>query len=90
FLPNSFTPSNSSNTVFEIYTQKEKVELVVFEIFDRWGEKIFETKDIYEGWDGTSKGKLCNSDVFAYKVLYKTRYTQDQVFEKTGLVSLIR
>ncbi|MFA6367700.1 MAG: T9SS type B sorting domain-containing protein, partial [Bacteroidales bacterium] len=90
FLPNSFTPSNSSNTVFEIYTQKEKVELVVFEIFDRWGEKIFETKDIYEGWDGTFKGKLCNSDVFAYKVLYKTRYTQDQVFEKTGLVSLIR
>lgn len=90
FLPNSFTPNEASNNVFEIYTEKEKIELVSFEIFSRWGERVFETKDINMGWDGMFKGRLCNSDNFVFKVLFKTRYTGNLIYEKVGKVSLIR
>ena len=37
-----------------------------FKIFDRWGEKVFESTDITFGWDGTFKNKAMNSDVFMY------------------------
>lgn len=90
FLPNSFTPFQSNNDIFQIYTEKDKVELVSFEVFNRWGEKVFETKDINLGWDGRFKGKFCNSDTFAWRVLFKTKYSGDQVFSKVGQVSLIR
>ncbi|MFA7082816.1 MAG: gliding motility-associated C-terminal domain-containing protein, partial [Bacteroidales bacterium] len=90
FLPNSFTPLQSSNNIFEIYTEKEKIELLSFEIFSRWGERVFETKDINKGWDGFFKGEVCNSDDFVWKILYKTKYTSDIIYEKVGVVSLIR
>jgi len=37
-----------------------------FAVYDRWGEKVFETNDISVGWDGIYKGKPCNPDVYVY------------------------
>ena len=34
-------------------------------IFNRWGEKLFETDDLYTGWDGTFKGEKVKQDVYA-------------------------
>ena len=90
FMPNSFTPSESSNFVFEINAEKNKIDLVVFEVFNRWGEKVFESKDIDKGWDGNYKGRICNSDNYTWRILYKTKYSGSLVFEKVGEVSLIR
>ena len=39
-----------------------------FLIFDRWGEKIFETNNEEVGWNGYYKGRLCTNDVFVYKI----------------------
>ena len=65
WFPNSFTPNTDQlNETF-------KPTLINFEnyemrIFNRWGELLFETTDIEKGWDGTFKGKLCQSGVYYY------------------------
>src|SRR5690554_4723256 len=39
-----------------------------FQIYNRWGELVFETNDNKECWDGTHKGKLVNTGVYVYKL----------------------
>ena len=41
------------------------------EIFNRWGEKIYETTNFEDGWDGTFKGKALNAGTFTYKLEYR-------------------
>ena len=90
FMPNSFTPLESNNISFGINTQREKIILLSFEIYNRWGEKIFETSDINKEWDGYYKGGLCMNGAYIWRILYKTIYTGNLVFEKKGVVNLIK
>jgi gliding motility-associated-like protein len=39
---------------------------MIFRIFDRWGEMVFETTDQSIGWDGTFRGKKLDPDVYVY------------------------
>ena len=57
-------------------------------IYNRWGEKVFETTDINLGWDGTYQSQAVSSDVFFYS-LDLTFYDQGHL-AKTGYFSLIR
>ena len=88
WIPNAFTPNkNELNDLFKPKTRG--VENYLFIIFDRWGEKIFETSDFNNGWDGSYMGKLCKSDVYVYKITF------DDLMEKRshqfiGNVTLIR
>ena len=63
-------------------------ELISFAIYNRWGEKIFQTNKLEEGWDGTFKGELQNNDVYAYKVI-ATSWLNTEV-SKEGYVHLMR
>lgn len=75
YLPNAFIPDNDGlNDVFKA----EGSNLVYFElqIFNRWGEKIFESKDITNGWDGTYNGNKAAIGVYSYRLLY--RFTGEQ------------
>ncbi len=56
FVPNSFTPNyDGVNDVFQ-YSFKGVVEEFEMFIFDRWGEEIYYSKDLYEYWDGSDEG----------------------------------
>jgi gliding motility-associated-like protein len=59
-----------------------------FQIFNRWGELIFETFDIKQGWDGYYRGKLCQQDVYVWKAYLKLN--NGKIFNKTGDVTLLR
>ena len=65
FIPNAFTPNDDGeNDVFKIYGSGIKgAELIVF---DRLGEKVFGSKDLATGWDGTFQGLKLNTGVFVY------------------------
>ncbi|MGZ3899923.1 MAG: T9SS type B sorting domain-containing protein, partial [Bacteroidia bacterium] len=87
YIPNAFTPNNDGlNDVFFVYGYS--IKDVTMDIFDRWGEHLFNSKDQTVGWDGNYKGSLCKTDVYVYKVSYKglngVRYF------KTGHVTLNR
>jgi gliding motility-associated-like protein len=90
WLPNCFTPSSNSNTTFGYYTDFENFILISFEIYNRWGEKIFYSTKKGEYWDGRYKGKDCDQSTFVWRLLYKTAFTGDCEYEKDGTLILIR
>jgi gliding motility-associated-like protein len=57
-------------------------------IFDRWGELVFETTNISNGWDGTFSGKKLDGAVFAYNL--KINSPGGKTISKTGNVTLLR
>jgi len=66
------------------------VSKLSFVIYNRWGEKVFETTDVSltECWDGTFKGKSLNSGSFVYKLI--VTLTNNEVIEESGNITLIR
>src|SRR5690606_11891242 len=58
YVPNVFAPDgrgNPENEYLRVYGKG--IETIDFSIFDRWGNVVFHTTDINEGWDGTYKGE---------------------------------
>jgi gliding motility-associated-like protein len=96
-IPNAFTPSlegpsngsiyaDGRNDVF--YPITEGVLQYKMQIFNRWGELIFETQDKNHGWDGYYNGRICPQDVYIYKIDFK--YIDGGEESKFGDVTLIR
>jgi gliding motility-associated-like protein len=73
FIPNAFTPTESPNLndVFGISNPFAVEEFISFEVFDRWGGRVFNAMTQFETWDGTSNGKAVNPGVFLYRLRYK-------------------
>jgi gliding motility-associated-like protein len=81
-----FNPKDINNDVFHPVIQGvDKYEL---NIFSRWGELLFVSKDVNIGWDGYYKGKLCTQDVYIWKIVATT--IDDKKINKTGDVLLLR
>ncbi len=87
FVPNAFTPNNDSENDLML-VRGNHIEIMNFAIYDRWGEKVFETTNQKSGWDGTWKGKPLDPAVFVY---YLTMTCKDRstYFEK-GNITLIK
>ena len=64
------------------------IKALRFTIYDRWGEKVFETPDSKTCWDGRFKDKLMNSGTYIY-YLDATTFNGD-IITKNGSISLIR
>mgnify|MGYP003346457632 CR=1 FL=1 len=65
FVPNAFSP-NGDNENDVLYVRGQLIEGMLFRVFDRWGELVFESTDRTIGWDGTFKGKQLDPDVYDY------------------------
>lgn len=59
-----------------------------FEIYNRWGQKVFETKDIRQGWNGTFNGTAQPAGVYVYQIKATTK--EGKSFRKSGNVTLLR
>ena len=71
-----------------LYVRCNVLKSIYFVVYDRWGEKVFETQDIQQGWDGTFKGSKLSNAVFDYYI--KATYYSGKVVEKKGNVTLVR
>ena len=65
YVPNAFTPNDDDNNE-KLYVRGVNLTEVHLVIFDRWGERVFETRSLQDGWDATFKGKAVDPDVFVY------------------------
>jgi gliding motility-associated-like protein len=65
FIPNAFTPNGDNNNDV-LYVRGIWIEKMIFRIFDRWGEMVFESEDVNKGWDGTFRGKKLDPDVYDF------------------------
>ncbi len=94
YLPNSFSPNGDGiNDCYQGYTAPD-LDIVSYElmIFDRWGEKLFETTDINGCWDGTLRDKDMNPAVMVFWMTLEARNCDgkvERVFRK-GDINLVR
>lgn len=91
-VPTTFTPNGDGNNDI-IYVKGWGIkDLISFQIYNRWGELVFETSELSEGWNGYYKDVLQNNDVYTYKVVAKM-YTvdeSDKIEELQGHINLMR
>jgi len=87
-VPNAFTPGAGgiNNLLKPIHLGD--ATLKVFAIYNRWGVKMFETKDINQGWDGTYNGQPQPMGVYIYNLEATT--PAGRTFTKQGNVTLVR
>lgn len=89
YLPTAFTPNGDSKNDVFLATGKGIVEFEMI-IVDRWGNVVFESKDINEGWDGTDTDQRTPSSAgnYAYKIIAKDKLGKS--IEKKGVIYLFR
>ncbi len=87
FVPTAFSPNKDGNNDV-LYVRGKGVKSIFLEIFNRRGEKVFETSKMSKGWDGTFEGNDMNAETYVY-YLTVTPYA-DKAFKETGSITLVR
>ena len=65
FVPNAFSPNgDGENDV--LFVRGTLIKEMLFRVYDRWGELIFESQDRFTGWDGNFRDKQMDPDVYDY------------------------
>lgn len=91
FIPNTFSPNGDGlNDEYIIKGSGMKLENFSMQLLDRWGNELFFTKDINEGWDGKLKnGNDAKVDTYLYRIKV-VGMNADGRREFTGFFNLIR
>jgi gliding motility-associated-like protein len=87
FVPNAFSPNGDSENDI-LYVRGLILENMLFRIFNRWGEMVFESTDKDFGWDGTFKGKMMDPDTYDYYLKAVCIDKQEKIIK--GNVTLMR
>ncbi len=88
-VPTAFTPNNDGlNDKFWPHNAI-KAENLVFKVYNRWGQLVFQSQTWQDKWDGTFNGVPQPAGVYVWMLSYTHRDTQQKVFKK-GTVTLIR
>ncbi len=87
FVPDAFSPNGDGQNDI-LYVRGDCINTIYFKVFDRWGNKVFETNDKNTGWDGRCRGQAMNSGSYVY---YITATLYDGTTQtKKGNVALVR
>lgn len=79
YIPNAFSPNGDGiNDVF--YSYGNDVRSYQLQIYDRWGEMVFESLDFTIGWDGTFRGRAMSTGVYVYQILATFASGQEALF----------
>jgi gliding motility-associated-like protein len=88
YIPNVFTPNGDGrNDVYRVFT-RGPVKYFSMEIFDRWGEKVFDGDDLEKGWDGTFKGTPVQPGVYVYQV--NITFLDAEVVKNKGTITVFK
>jgi gliding motility-associated-like protein len=95
YIPTAFSPNNldNLNDFFTIYAGKSIKTVRSLQVFDRWGEMMFERFDFQPnvgqiGWDGRLQGRFLDPAVFTYKAVIE--YVDSRIQEFYGTVTLVK
>ncbi|MGZ3941634.1 MAG: PKD domain-containing protein, partial [Bacteroidia bacterium] len=90
YVPNAFSP-NMDGVNDSFFAKGEGIKDFKLYIFDRWGNQVFFSDDIYKGWDGRFMGKgeaIVQEDVYVWKIELKTFKNEPKMLK--GTVTLIK
>ena len=87
-VPTAFSPNGDNNNDLYRLVAGKDIKTFTVSIYDRWGNKMFQTSESGFGWDGTYRGKPVNAGVYAYmlEIVYKNGTAE----LKSGNITLIR
>lgn len=86
-VPNAFTPGRfGQNSIIKV--QGFGISHMIFRIYNRWGQMVFESNNPNQGWDGTYKGVAQPMDVYGYTL--DATYFDGKRTTRTGDITLIR
>lgn len=93
YVPNAFTPNGDGlNDEFQIFLPPTGVDYTTFSltIYDRWGETIYKSSDVYKFWNGAknNSGEVVKQDTYVYKISFKDE--KKKYYEKLGYVTILR
>ena len=87
FVPNAFSPNNDGHND-ELIVFGNCVKGLVFRIYDRWGELVFESFDMTNKWDGKFKGYEVTAGVFMYQL--SATLKGGEVINKKGNITVVK
>ncbi|MCE2789573.1 MAG: gliding motility-associated C-terminal domain-containing protein [Saprospiraceae bacterium] len=87
FIPNAFSPNGDGvNDIFRVRSNFiEEMQLI---IYNRWGQEVFNTTTLNDGWDGSFRGEELAPDAFAYYL--KVLCVNGVEYSKIGNVTLVK
>jgi gliding motility-associated-like protein len=91
YVPNAFTPNGDGvNDIFLPVVLNAEPGTYILDIFDRWGNLIFETSDPVQGWDGRANNGLLPAqvDTYVWKIFCRDRTSHRYNYK--GVVNIIR
>ena len=93
YLPNVFNPESNQNGTFTINLGNDVRVVKVFEIFDRWGERVYQIQNFAPpgsnvAWDGTLLGREMPAGVYTYYLVVKFIDGEEEIF--VGDLTLLR
>lgn len=89
FVANAFSPNDDGiNDYFAPAFPTLDVQAYRFQVFDRWGNLLFDTDTPAQAWDGRFRGKDCAPGVYAYVITLKTAFCERVLLK--GTVSIVR
>ena len=87
FLPTAFSPNRDGNNEI-LYVRSNYIDEMELLIFNRWGQEVFSSTNINNGWDGTFKGKELTPDAFGYYL--RATCIDGTTITRKGNISLLR
>jgi len=87
-VPSAFTPNGDGINDIVFVRGWGVKNLILFRIYNRYGEIIFESTDKDIGWDGTYKGKMQGVETYTYEAIVRTY--ENQILTKRGSIKLLR
>ena len=87
FVPNAFTPNNDGNNDI-LKVRGRWISKLQFVVYNRWGQEMFTTTDLNNGWNGVFKGNEVAPDVYNYYL--QVTCLDNKIFTKRGNTSLIK
>jgi gliding motility-associated-like protein len=88
-IPNAFSPNgDDTNDMFQVVIKGENVKVKSMQVWNRWGQLVFESKNENEGWDGRQDGRESPSDVYVYSIL--VQMPNGLEFRRKGDLTLLR
>ena len=87
YVPNAFTPNGDGiNNVVHVHSQS--IANLKFYIYDRWGEVLFTSTSIQNGWNGTYKSKIKPVGVYIYYL--QVKMNDGTIVNKKGTITLLK
>lgn len=87
YVPNVFTPNgDGKNDFFGVFGNA--IASLELNVYNQWGQRIYQATDINKGWDGTFRGQAQPSGVYVYYI--KAKFFDGQNAMKKGTITLLR